>query len=355
MNISQMKKISKFIGLAWLAFAWTAATQAATVTNVLRNISLQLTLYEEASTNAQGTKVLSKSVAYSTKNLIAALQSVTGQPFGNNAKLVESTLYAAVTNASSNNIPLVASNTGACLSFGAGPVCIGDSAVVLDGNTFVSGGPVGNVSTNVASDALNSSASATFNTNAGYQTTFTPQTNGSGVVTNFTVVSLIPGTGGTSSIDILYGTSNALYPISNYFVFSTNSQEIFMESGTALTSGSPHLASESSYSISNLAINYFVQSGPTNLGLTLNALVKQSLKVDVLAAHGTNRVVADIFGATATWNVIGSGYMGGSFSSNGPGVIVSDPADSVSGYLSDTVPVVVQGTINVSFLKNLAQ
>ena len=72
------------------------------------------------------------------------------------------------------------------------------------------------------------------------------------------------------------------------------------------------------------------------------------------------QVAEDIFGASSTWSVIGSGYSGGSFSSTnstGTAISVANYVDGnfVNGYLINPNPVVVQGTVTLSFLKNLPQ
>jgi hypothetical protein len=368
-----MMKALRYFGLALLAAASTvtATASVSTLTNVLQNISVQLTIYEQGPTNAAGTKVTAKPVSFSTKNLIAALQAVTGQSFGANPKLVLNNVFSNViiTNFASNNIATLLTNSWP-LTIGGTPYNFaGTNVVTISNNTFITVG-AGAVSTNVVVYYYNTNESVTFFTNTGFVTTFTPQTNGGGVVTNVVVVSRKPGTTAlteslftnvSSSAAILYGKTNALYPVGSYIIFSTNSPLIVTETGTGLGTNSPiapSLSSQMGYSVSNLAINYFAPFGTTNLALTLEGFVKQALKVDILERKGTNLVVENIFGANATWNVIGSGYVGGTFSTNVPsGIAVSNLVDGVplSGYLTNTSPVVVQGTINISFLKNLAQ
>jgi hypothetical protein len=59
--------------------------------------------------------------------------------------------------------------------------------------------------------------------------------------------------------------------------------------------------------------------------------------------------VEDIFGASSTWNVNGSGYAGGTYTTNTTSVPI------FSGFLTNANPIVVEGSVNVSFLKNLVQ
>jgi hypothetical protein len=115
-----------------------------------------------------------------------------------------------------------------------------------------------------------------------------------------------------------------------------------------------NLASQTGFSIQYLQINYFTPTGPTNLTLNLQGFVKQTLKVDTLAAKkGTNAaVVEDIFGASSTWNVNGSGYAGGTFTTNPTNAV---EVGNLGGYLTNASPIVVEGSVNVSFLKNLPQ
>ena len=95
--------------------------------------------------------------------------------------------------------------------------------------------------------------------------------------------------------------------------------------------------------------HYFTPSGPTNLTLNLQGFVKQALKVDLLGGRGTNKAYEDIFGASSTWNVIGAGYAGGTYTTNQTSIPI------LSGFLTNANPVVVEGAIKISFLENLAQ
>ena len=90
--------ISAALALWTAAVTATAATAVThTQTNVLQNINLQLTIYQQGATNANGKKVANQVTSYTTKSLIAALEAVTGSNFGNGAKLVQSTVYSNVT------------------------------------------------------------------------------------------------------------------------------------------------------------------------------------------------------------------------------------------------------------------
>jgi hypothetical protein len=351
--------------------------QGATLTNVIQNVSLQLTVYQQGPTNTQGTKITTKPVQYTTKSFIQAIQAVSGQTFSPDARLVRSTIFSNITvnNFSSNNLAVVPPASNFYVFIGATNVgeevftADGGSAV-LSNNTFVSGfsGSI-TLTTNLVVNATNSSVAVTFITNAGYETTFIPATNSVGLLTNIAVVSQQSGisnvsqsvfTNVTSTMAIMYGRENNFYPVSNYIVLGTNSPEIVTETGVGLytnNGATPALNSQTAYSISNLTVNYFAPNGTNSLSLNLQGFVKQSLKVDVFSKHGRSVVFADIHGANSSWTVLGMGYTGGVFSSNGPGTAVTNivAGNPVTGFLSNTVPIVAEGTINMTFLENLAQ
>jgi hypothetical protein len=375
-----MNKLLRSAVLALLAATATVVPAVAfTQTNVLQNITLQLTIYQQGAVAVGGKKLPDKVTSFNTKNLISALEGVTGTNFGAGAKLVQSTVYAnanittgspGFSNGITTNFSLATNetlNVGGATLFGI----FGDpGVVVISSNSFISN-YAGSLSTDVVSTTNNS---LIINTNAGYITTLTPTTNGSGAledVTNVAVssqlqVSNAPSTNVftnvSTSIDILYGgTANLLYPITNYMAFFTNSQEIVVEAGVGLDTATPALTSQSGFSISNLLVSYFTTASATNnLNLNLTGFVKQAMKIDVLSGHGASEVAEDIFGASSTWSVIGSGYSGGSFSSTntaGTAVPVANYVDGifVPGYLINPNPIVVQGTVTLSFLKNLPQ
>jgi hypothetical protein len=359
----------------WAAAATaTAATPVTyTQTNVLENINLQLTIYQQGVTNDGGKKVTDQVTLYTTKSLIAALEAVTGQQFGNSAKLVQSTVYSNVTIVTGSAVFSTVLSTNLALATN-GYLSIGmfddynPGIATISGNTIVTTFGSANITSNIVSAvtiAGTTNESVTINTNAGFVTTLMPSTNANGFVTNVAVVTqeqVAPAptesilTNMSSEIAILYGgTNNALYPVSNYLSFSTNSAEIVVETGSGLDTTNAltvtNLASQTGFSIQGLTINYFMPTGSTNLTLSLQGFVKQALKVDTLAAKkGTNAaVVEDIFGASSTWNVIGNGYTGGTYTMNQTTVPI------LGGYLSNASPIVVEGAINVSFLKNLPQ
>ncbi|MGP8201040.1 MAG: hypothetical protein ACLQU4_16230 [Limisphaerales bacterium] len=386
-----MKSFISVVLALWAAALLPAAASAQTTqTNVLQNINLQLTIYQQGSTNSNGRKVADQVTSYTTKNLITALEAATGQSFGNGAKLVQSTLYSNITvniapiAFSTNFSTNLALATNSYLDVGGTPVYNIDAnagVVVISNGVFISG-ENGNIDTNVLSvvTAGVTTESVTFDTNV--FTILTPSTDTNGIVTNVAVLneqatswtteSIL--TNSPSSIDILSGSAN-LYPINNYLSispsstevvvetgaslesgahsFSTNSAEVVVETGAGLNTTNAVLASQTGFSIQNLAINYFTPTGSTNLILNLQGFVKQALKLDTLAAkRGTNAaVVADIFGASSTWNVIGFGYAGGTYTNNPD----SGSVPIFSGSLINPAPVVVEGSVSISFLKNLAQ
>lgn len=373
-----MIKLLKSAALALWAAAVTATagTPATyTQTNVLQNINLQLTIYQQGVTNDGGRRVTDQVTSYTTKSLIAALEAVTGQQFGNGAKLVQSTVFSNVTITTGSPVFSTVLSTNLAIPangrlYVGGVVLIDidpNSSILTISNDYYVTGTLGHIATNVLSVVTGgiTNESVTIETNA--LTTLTPFTNASGFVTNVAVLTQTQEapaptesvlTNVSSSIDILYGTTNALYPVNDYLSFSTNSAEIVVETGSGLDTTNAltvtNLASQTGFSIQYLQINYFTPTGPTNLTLNLQGFVKQTLKVDTLAAKkGTNAaVVEDIFGASSTWNVNGSGYAGGTFTTNPTNAV---EVGNLGGYLTNASPIVVEGSVNVSFLKNLPQ
>jgi hypothetical protein len=374
--------MNRFLKSATLALgavataAMVTPAAAFTQTNVLQNVNVQFTIYKQGQVSSTGKKLPDVVTSFSTKNLIGALEGVTGVNFGAGAKLVISTVYAdtnitigspGFSNTITTNLALATNevlNVGGASLYG---IYGNPGTIVISGNSFISNYS-GTLDTNVVSD---SNDSVTIDTNAGFITTLTPSTNGSGAfadVTNILVnseyqVSNAPTTNVftnvLNSIDVLYGgAANLLYPVTNYITFFTNSPEIVVEGGINLGTTSPAITSQNGFSISNLLITYFTTTSATNnLNINLTGFVKQTLKIDVLSGHGATEVAEDIFAASSTWSVIGSGYSGGSFTDTPTGVPVSNYVDGnyVAGFLTGTTPVVAQGTVTVSFLKNLAQ
>jgi hypothetical protein len=333
---------------------------------VLQNISIALTVYEQGATNANGKSVADKVVSFSTRDLIAAIGAVTDQDFGNNAKLVQSTIYSNVTvvtgpgvysNYFSTNLAITTNNLN--LSIGASIVDLGTNVGTISTNQLTDSVGEVTISTNVIAILGNTNKNVTIDTNAGFVTTLTPETNNSGTFTNLAVVTqrqISPPptasvlTNVSSSLDILYGGSaNALFPVTNYISLNAISPEIVVEAGSGLDTTNAltvsNLASQTGYSIQGLQINY---SGASNMTLSLQGFVKQGLKVDVMSARDP-KAVEDIFGASSTWNVNGFGYAGGEFTTN------PTPVSIMGGYLTNASSIVVQGSVNVGFLGNLAQ
>jgi hypothetical protein len=351
-----MIKTLKYAVLAWMAAA-TAAI-AATQTNVLQTINLQLTIYQQGSTNLNGKKISDQVTSLTSKSLIQALETVTGQQFGANPKLVQSTVYQGIEVINSSGVnPIVlttnlAVDTNAYVDVGGSSFFSyeGMNTLVLSGDTFITGG-FGPIASDVISTVGGASTnSVTINTNAGFVTTITLSTNESGEFTNAlivtqqgTVESVL--TNVSSSVDVLYNGSS-LYAVDSYLHFlPAESAQILVETGSGLGTTNATLESETGFSIQGLSISYSMPEGPTNLTLTLTGFVKEGLKLDTLA----KKVVQDIFGANATWNVVGSGFAGGTFTTQPSSISVQ------GGYLTNANPVVVNGSVSVSFLKNLAQ
>jgi hypothetical protein len=351
-----MIKNSIAIAAGLLAAAITAT--AASETNVLQNISIALTVYQQGATNANGRSVADKVSSFNTKDLIAALGTVTDQEFGNNAKLVQATTYSNIivttgpgvfSNYFSTNLPVTTNNL---------TVMIGTMIINLDTNaaTISSNQLNGNVTINsgVISILGNTNEHVTINTNAGFITTLTPQLNLSSTITNLAVLTqeqVTPPktesvlTNVSTSIDVLYGPKNqALFPVTGYVSFSQTSPQVVVETGVSLNTTNGGVASQTAYNIGGAQINY---AGQSNLTMTLQGFVKQSLKVDVMSRSPL--VAEDIYGAGETWNVNGSGYVGGFYTTNATSVPI------MGGYLTNATPIVVEGSITFGFLENLAQ
>ena len=383
--MTKLLRSAAMVLVAIVAAVTSPPAVAFTQTNVLQNINVQFSIYQQGTVNATGTKLPDKVTSFSTKNLLSALSAVTGVNFGTGAKLVQSTVYAVTnltigspgySNSFSTNLAIA---TNGYLTVGGVPLygtATGDIGIeVISNNSFTTTSTgfalVGQLETNIVSDVAGASTnSITIYTNGpfGALTTFTPSTNDAGFDTNVLVVSQVqvsdaPNTNiftnVSTSIDVLYGgTENLLYDVSDYLIFSsTNSPEIVVESGVGLETANPGLISQTGYCISNLLISYFTTNSANNLNLNLTGFVKQALKVDVLSGHGPTAVAEDIFGASATWSVIGFGYSGGGFipSTTDPSAVPVYLEGDFFGYLTNTTPVVVQGTVSVSFLKNLPQ
>ncbi len=368
--------IKPLISAALALWAGAAtATAATTQTNVLQNINLQLMIYQQGATNANGRKVADQVTSYTAKSLIAALGAVTGQQFGAGAKLVQSTVFSNVTITTgpavistvlSNNLALA---TNSYLSVGGIPFYgffygsdNNDAGIMtISNNTIITGPYPGGIPNNVLSVVTGGTTNESVAIETNDLTTLTPSTDINGFVTNVAVLTQIQEapaptesilTNVSSEIAILYGgAANTLYPVTNYLSFSTNSAEIVVETGSGLNTTNALLASQTGFSIQGLNItNYSTATGSNNLTLNLQGFVKQTMKADTLAAKkGTNAaVVEDIFGASSTWSVIGSGFIGGVY-------VTNQLLDPVEVYLTNASPIVVEGSVNVSFLKNLAQ
>jgi hypothetical protein len=385
-----MIKKLRSAALALLAAAAAASVTPAaafTQTNVLQNVNVTFTIYQQGTVSSTGRKLPDKVTSFTTKNLLAALEDVTGINFGAGAKLVQSTVFASETIATGAPVYSNAVSTNLAVATNVGYLNVGGPSganlygfnftnpaggllvLVISNSTFISnydGTLTTNIVSNIGGPTTNSVA---IDTNGGL-TILTPSLNGSGQLTNVLVfteqlVSNAPTTNVftnvSSTLNVLYGgTANNLYPLTNYIEFFTNSAEVVTESGLGLDTTNGVVTSQSGFSISNMLVSYFSTDSADNLNIYLTGFVKQSLKIDTLSGRGATAVSEDIFGASATWNVIGSGYSGGGFiaSSTDPtAVFVTNYVDGnfVAGYLTNTTPVVVQGTVSISFLKNLPQ
>lgn len=372
--------MTKPILAALLLLGVVATARSATQTNVLQNISLQFTVYQQGAVTGGGKKLGDKVSSYSTKDFIAAMEAVTGTTFGNGAKLVQVTTYSnltvatgpgVLTNVFSTNVSMA---TNAYLEVGNSELLgsgFGDSSVTISNNVIETGtgGTVTSGAVTVITLGTSTNLVTTLEIGTNFITTLTPSPT-NGAVTNVQIVTqqIISNaptssvfTNVATSIDILYGAANNLLPVSDYISTSTNSPEVVVESGEDLGETNAIITAQSGVSINNLSLDYFTTANSANnLNIYFTGFVKQSMKVDTLSSTRGNKVVEDILGGSSTWSVIGSGYSGGGFTTNS-----SDPTaipvgntvsgNFVTGFLTNTTPVVVQGTVNISFLKNLAQ
>jgi hypothetical protein len=366
--MTMMKSLrTLFLSFAALAVFVTAEpARAFTQTNVLQNVALQFTIYQQGITNANGKKVSDQVTAYTTKSFITAIANLTANNFGSGPKLVLSTVYSNATvvsgsfsNVFSTNLALA---TNAYLTIGStrfygpnGLYTTNEVITISNNNAYPAASSPFSLSSDVISTAGDpTNFSVTINTNLGYVTTLTPSPGGSATVTNVAISTAVASTetvltNVAADFDILYGKDNTLFPVDDYISLATNnSPEIVVETGLGLNTTAPltvtNLISQMGFSLGGLNISYPVQAvgGSNILTLDLTGFVKSNLKVDDLYVHGTNRIAEDIYGANSTWNVIGSGSAGGVYLTNG-----------TFTFLSNASPVVVQGSINISFLKNL--
>lgn len=362
--------IKPLSAVAMLLALASVAKGAPTETNVLQEINLQLTIYQQGTTNSAGTKVSDIATDFTSKSLIADVEAAAGGDFGPTAKLVQSTVYsnatialgpASYTTVLSTNLPLATNgylNVGGAQLYNA----FNNAGIVVITNNVLPPPVVGTMANDLVSAETSggvSTASVTINTNAGYITTLTPITNGSGSQYDVTNVLILTQqvsqettnvlTNISTSIGILYGTDNTLYPITN-LVLSANSPQIIVETGGGLDTANGYVASQSAFSISNLVID-FTANGPTNLYVSMQGFVKQALKIDTLYSHGATKVVEDLYDGSSTWSLIGSGFAGGTYSTNNEGTFIQ----GLPVYLTNGSPVVAQGSLTLSFLKNLAQ
>lgn len=362
-NVSAIMRWLLPTACVWTASAVLVASSAAagtTETNVLQNISLDLTIYQQGATNAAGTKVSDKVSTFHTKDLINALAAANGTNFGTNPKLVLSTIYSTVTNVIgqaqystnfSTNLPL----TGALLIGSAQFYTpFSDEGVITIYSNVIEDFP-GTITTNVVSSQDNTNESVVINTNAGFATIITPSTNNSGQVTNANILLLQQSapaptqvllTNTSSTIGVLYGADNSIFPVDTNISFTMVSPEIVVETGNDLETTNAltvsNLSSQSAVSLQTLTINYTTPGSTNNMDLTLTGFVRQSLKVDRIG----KTVVEDIFGANSVWNAVGTGFAGGNLATN---------TNFNTIFLSNAYPIVVEGSVNVTFLKNVVQ
>jgi hypothetical protein len=370
-------------------------------------------------TNAALTKLVSRDATLTSKSIIAALGAATGSNsvWTPNPQLVLSEIFSNVsysiitslTNDASTitlstngrNVLDFVPNTNEYGTDDAVQIPVGSTVLITNVNgtnleAFNADGLANNYASNsfpipitnggfVYENATDSLAGpVAIATNAGVWTTLVAvrATNIAGdatyivtniVVTTFTNVftNVFTNIQGQNKykVEVMYGSASApsFADVSAFLTIYPTSYGIINETGHAIGTTNPAVAltniqTESGVSTAFAGLNYFVPTADSmsNLNLSLNGIVASSMKIDSLST-GRNPVKEDLFGSSATFTVTGSGSAQGVFETNtspvGNEVFVSENIGTnyVAGSVSNAVPIVVEGTIDVSFLKNLPQ
>jgi len=379
--------------------AFAAATDH-TLTNVSQSIQVTLTAY----TNTASAKGY-KAVTIGTKQIISALENDAANipggasfDFGKTPQLVYSTTFGTITNTTvatnvlvSNTVALGVTNVGFItftatnangtntITFTNTPASLtisnnavgttnGGTNIISDTNNLTEA-PTNFVATNtftfIGTNGL-TNTSTNFSTNAGVWTVISAATNSLGI-TNVTLVSystsnsLVTNTESTQvGIEVQGGTAEApVYLPVGDVVTQTHIQKSVTLPGTTST----NYDSYDSFGINVFNTNATGYSN--NIVLSLTGFSKAIEKLDQLSkskAAGTNSVTDTTFTAT----VSGSGYLGGTYTTNTnlvAGVAIAIPTTNeisgsnavTSGTISNVIPVVVEGTIIAGAPKNLAQ
>jgi len=224
-----------------------------------------------------------------------------------------------------------------------------------------------------------------FDTNAGIWTILqaTLSTNGGNVVTNIIVTTFTNAPSGgpatningevSSKMEVMYGTpkSPSFADVSSFFSVNPNAS-VFDETGHDIGTTNPaisitNIQTQTAVGITRASLNYFAPTvgSTTNANVTslsLRGFGTTTLKLDTLAPKkGTNAAAVESIAATTLANVSGTGFAQGTYVTNtnaiGNEIVVSESigTNTVTGSLSNAVPIVVQGTITIGGLRNLGQ
>jgi hypothetical protein len=392
-----------------------AAADTNTFTNVIQDLSINLTVFSNAPikslTSQTGEKpvtVTTKSVITALSNAAAAIPSLVGFDWGKSPQLVIDTKFMATnspiytTNAVVTNTALLSNST--VIAFEPTNGFPGTTNVTItgtNGSAMITNNTVGtNGGTNVLTVAgtwtkAGSSVSTTnfsfvgtngltnlsggFPTNVGVWTVITATTNASGTdVTAITYTNFVSGTEtnyitNRTGVEVQGGTAAAptFADVSGYVSESGGSSAIINATGTELGTTNANYTSGSIDSIKSFSVGVFNTTAGTavgnNLDLSVGGFAKETFNTDVLLkskTKGTNQVPVTSF----TASVAGSGNIGGSYVTNLVGTNeIGLPATEytgigsvtntnfISGGITNPIPVVVEGTISIGAPKSVPQ
>lgn len=306
---NNMNKTLKQIAAALLlTVAAVGTTQAATtpstvtVSNVIQNISIALTVTAQGPTNAKGTSVTFDRYQVTTGTVLKDLASL-GIPIGSSPKLVWVT---PVTNETA--VTITTNST------------VGGSNIVSSGTFYIP--------TNIGASNFY------YGTNSSYTNTSGTATNVYSVTsTNVTLLAT-----NARTIQVLSGPSKnmVLTNVSSYFTLSGISGEvIFSGTGKGLNTSDASFASETTLSVGTLTVEiYGTNTTATNLLFSVRGPLKGTLVADN-AQKGTKYPLFNY-----SLNGTGGAEFGGTYTNY---------------VFTNAVLGVVQGSVTVTFLENQDQ
>jgi hypothetical protein len=407
-----MNKTLKKFAIAILATGATVAATSSqavdtnTFTNVIQTITVNLTVYSNAPFKSTILQTGEKPVAITTKSIISALSNassvipaLSGFDFGRSPQLVLNTTFQStnspvystndlITNSgalnTTNGDTVYFSNAlaGTSLTITTNISALFTNIGTTNGNTnaYVLLGVTNVIPTNTIaySNSVGGTNTITFTNTFGVFSVLTAVSNAG--ATNISLVTYSNFVSGTatnyvtnfSGISVQGGTaaSPVFADVSSYLSRSGGESSVITATGTNLegtqggSNGVIYIQTETANSIRSYGIRVFGTTGTAvgdNLDLGLQGFSKDMYKYDILHAvskHYTNEVSE----TTSTTAVSGSGYIGGTYVTNslgasnninlfdteytGIGSITN--TNTVSGSITNPVPVVVVGTISVA-------